>query len=298
LRSQPWRYPPCWRRAARPWPPRHRSIQRPATWPAAPVAGADGQAATGAVVLRDHGRQIAGAALDASGLAAIAIDLPAGEHQLRAAYLGDAVHQGSVSSAASVQAQTTGTPDFGVAIAPASLSLTAGQSGSAILTVTPINAAALSSPMFLTLSCSGIPDESACTFTPQTLEIDAGATKAVTSEMVLTTQAQSGRVVLPGQPAGGATALAVLFPGVLALGGLAWGARRRRFLGRFALLAMAALITVAGATGCNPQYNYQHHGPIKNPATPAGTYTVRVTAQTSNGVTATTHYTTLALTVK
>ena len=44
-----------------------------------------------------------------------------------------------------------------------------------------------------------------------------------------------------------------------------------------------------GTTACNPLYNYYNHGPVPNPATPSGTYTVTVTAQSSNGVTAITN---------
>jgi len=40
-----------------------------------------------------------------------------------------------------------------------------------------------------------------------------------------------------------------------------------------------------------------NHGPPANPATPAGTYTVTVTAQANNGVIATTHTTTFVLVV-
>ena len=53
-----------------------------------------------------------------------------------------------------------------------------------------------------------------------------------------------------------------------------------------------------GTTACNPRYNYEHHGPPLNPATPSGTYTIMVTAQSSNGVDAITNSTTLALTVQ
>jgi hypothetical protein len=53
-----------------------------------------------------------------------------------------------------------------------------------------------------------------------------------------------------------------------------------------------------GATACNARYDYYNHGPPIPPPTPAGTYTVTVTAQSSNGVTAITNSTTLALTVQ
>ena len=57
-------------------------------------------------------------------------------------------------------------------------------------------------------------------------------------------------------------------------------------------------VTMLGATACNARYDYYNHGPPTPPATPAGTYTVKVTAQSSNGVTAITNSTTLALTVQ
>jgi hypothetical protein len=53
-----------------------------------------------------------------------------------------------------------------------------------------------------------------------------------------------------------------------------------------------------GTTACAPRYDYFHHGPPVPPATPAGSYTVTVTAQSSDGVSAITNSTTLALTVQ
>jgi hypothetical protein len=53
-----------------------------------------------------------------------------------------------------------------------------------------------------------------------------------------------------------------------------------------------------GATACNPRYYYLNHGPPTNTATPAGSYTLKVIAQSSNGVTAVTLPTTFALTVQ
>ena len=96
----------------------------------------------------------------------------------------------------------------------------------------------------------------------------------------------------------GKVALAVILPGSLALIGLAFGARRRRWLSRLSLVALVGLVTMLGATACNPLYGYKNHGPTQNLPTPAGNYTVKINAQTTNGVTATTHNTTFALTVK
>lgn len=264
------------------------------------VTADDGLAATGAVALEDRGREIAGAALNAQGHAVMQLVLPAGAHSLRAVYSGDTNHRGSTSPVAQAQTEagTTTTPDFGITAAPATLSLTVGQAGTVIASVTPLNSSGLTAPMFVTLSCSGLPDQSSCTFTPENVEILPNATAALTSSMVIQTQEASTAFARPGTHSGSGIAWAILLPGALGFGGLAWSARRNAWLRRISLLSLVGMVTVLGATGCNPRYNYEHHGPPINPATPAGTYTVMVTAQSSNGVEATTHSTTIALKVK
>ena len=263
------------------------------------VKGTDGLPATGAVVMEEDGRQLAGAALSAEGQARLEFALPAGEHNLTAVYTGDAAHAGSVSAIAGVRAQaTTATPDFQVSVNPGSLTLTAGQNGTATVSLTPVNASALTAPMFVTLACSGFPDQSSCTFTPENVEILPNATTATTSSMVLTTQSRSlvGRAQ-PGRAESHPVAWAVLLPGTLGLAGLAFSARRR-WLSRIFLLALVGLVSALGTTACAPRYNYYHHGPPFNLPTPTGSYTLLITAQSSNGITATTHTTQFALTVK
>jgi len=153
--------------------------------------------------------------------------------------------------------------------------------------------------MFVTLSCSGLPDESSCTFTPENVEILPNAADAITSSMVIQTQAASATLAKPVAVRGAnPVAWAFLLPGALGLAGLAWGERRRRWLSRLSLIALVGLVTLLGTTACNPRYYYEHHGPPKNPATPSGTYTVHVTGQSSNGITAITHSTTMVFTVK
>jgi hypothetical protein len=197
---------------------------------------------------------------------------------------------------AQVQGQASTTPNFLVSVAPATLSLTAGQTGTIIASVTPQNSSALLAPMFVTLSCSGLPDQSSCTFTPENLEILPSATAPLTSSMVILTQAASSASAV--HPHSNSVAWAIMLPGALGLGGLAWGVRRRPWLQRLSLLALVGLVTSLGATACAPRYDYFNHGPPTNPATPSGTYTINVTAQSSNGVTAITNSTTMALTVQ
>jgi Bacterial Ig-like domain (group 3) len=262
------------------------------------VTGADGQPATGAIALSDHGKPLAGFALDAEGRLTATIELAPGDHSLSATYVGDQTHLTSSSEVTPVSAVAGTTPDFSVSVAPATITLRQGQSGSAIVSITPINAASLTAPMFVTISCAGLPDQSACTFTPENIEIPVGATAPINSTLVIATQAQSLAKIEPVFKRGSQPiAWAVLLPGALLLGGLAFGARRRHFLGRFVLFALIGFVAMLGTTACSPLYNYYNHGPPKNLPTPAGAYTITVNAQSSNGVTATTHKTTFALTV-
>jgi hypothetical protein len=263
------------------------------------VTGQDGLPAHGAVAIADQGTQLAGVALDAQGHATSVLSLPPGQHALTASYSGDTTHLTSTSQVAPVRAVTGTTPDFSIGVAPATISLNQGQTGSLTASLTPINASSLTAPMFVTMSCSGLPDQASCTFTPENIEILPNATAAVTSNMVLTTSASNStaRVTPPQQKTAHRVAWAILLPGTLSLAGLALGARRRRWLSRVFLLAGVGLIAMLGTTGCNPLYYYKNHGPSPNLPTPAGTYTVLVTAQSSNGITATTHSTTIVLTV-
>jgi hypothetical protein len=269
---------------------------RTQTTVAVTVTGDDGLPATGAVVIADGGKQVAGAALSTEGKARIAVSLTPGAHSLTAIYQGDAKHTTSASETSAVQATAAGAFSYGVSVAPASMSLTAGQSGTAVVSVTPVNASSLSGPMFVTLSCSGFPDQSSCTFTPENVEILQNATTAVTSSMVITTQAES--LAKNEGPGKNPVEWALLLPGSLGLMGLAFSARRRRWLSRLSLIALVGFVSILGATACAPRYNYYNHGPPYNLPTPAGTYTLQVTAQASNGITASTQSAPFALTVK
>jgi len=262
------------------------------------VTGGDALPATGAVIFQDEGKPLAAVALNAQGSATSVLTLLPGQHSLTAVYAGDATHLSSVSEIRPMSAATSTTPDFSISVAPTTLTLTQGQSGSVIASVTPINAASLTAPMFVTLSCSGLPDQSSCTFTPENVEIQPNAIAAVNSSLVIATASgSSAHLTLPARSGSSPVAWAVLLPGALGLAGLAFGARRRPWLRRLSLVALVGLVSVLGATACAPLYNYHNHGPPHNLPTPPGSYTVSVTSQSSNGITAITHSTTMVLTV-
>jgi hypothetical protein len=276
-----------------------------------------GLPAAGAVNIQEGERILASVALDRAGQATAVFSLPAGAHALTAVYTGDASRLGSSSPVVQAQGAASTTPDFQVTVAPVSptsfpMTLTQGQSGTAEVTIVPVNNAALTAPMFVTLSCSGLPNESSCTFTPESVEILASTSATCPSgapasscppisSMLLQTQApgtvgQSATASAP--PRSNGLMWAILLPGVVGLGGLAWRTRRRRWLSRLSLLLVLGLVTTLGTAGCSPLYRFYQHGPGNNPPTPAGTYNITVTAQSSNGVTAITNSTSLVLTVQ
>jgi len=290
------------------------------------VTGADGLAASGVVSLEEGSRQLAQVALDGQGKAAVVVALSAGAHTLRAVYAGDATHLASASAASDVTGAASASPNFTLtlsAVAPSTLPLkvTAGQTGTVAVTIVPQDNAALNAPMFVSLSCSGLPALSSCTFTPESIEIlsttpascAAGSPASScppVSSMLIQTQGQggaSGASALPGAlPRRGSTAVwAIVLPGMLGLGGLAWGtkfgrARGKHWLQRLALVGLLGLFTILGTTACSPLYSYYHHPPLDSPTppTPSGTFNITVTGQSSNGVTSISNNTTMVLTVQ
>ena len=274
----------------------------------------DDSPANGVVNFEENGRILGQSLLNAQGQATAAFSLPAGEHNLQAVYNGSATLQPSVATQAVTPQVTAVTPSFQLSLTPVSpsslpMKLTAGQTGSLTVTVTPVNNSVLTGPMFVTLSCSGLPSLSSCAFTPENVEITSTTPTSCasgspasacppTSLMTITTQAPVTAGSAASVRRDSTVSWALLLPGILGLGGIAWGARRRRWLQRLSLVALLGIVTVLGATGCNPLYYYYNHGPILAPGTPTGNYTVTITAQTSNGVTSTATTTTMVLTVQ
>jgi len=279
----------------------------------AQVGSDDGKPATGAVTMTENGRVLAGAALDSEGKAEIRYDaLPAGDHTLTAMYGGDLNHAASQSEGVKVHPDTSGAPAFTLGIdvvgssTPATMTVAVpGETGYLNATVTPNNGFT----GFLSLSCSGpsatsgapggsaLPVGVSCTFTPVNLEIISSA--AVTANMSLqTTAGQQNVAGSDRQPRTESRApklaLAWLLPGILGLGFLG---RKRKLFARGALLALVAAVGVLGTSSCAARYKYLNHGPTFTGTLP-GTYTITITAQTSDGVTASAQSQTLTLVVK
>ena len=268
------------------------------------AVNANGQPIAGTVNILDqfNGASVtlASQVVTASGTAATSVSLVEGTHSLTAVYVANGSYLSSTSATA-VSVTVASPCQYTVSVVPTTATVTAGASSQIAVSVTPSleYTNSVSGPQFVTLSCSGLPDQATCTFTPASVEIQPSSTTVLTSTMVIGTQKASSTASNPVPSRGTSPiALAILFPGALGLAGLAWGGRRRRWLSRISLMALVGVVTLLSTTACNPRYDYLNHGPDPNPATPAGTYTVTVTGQSQNGITAITQNTTMALTVQ
>ena len=264
------------------------------------VVDSDGAPASGIVTLTERGHNISAAVLDVEGKAQIKLDgLTEGNHALRAVYSGDSAHAASQSESLTVHPEVTATPDFALGIAPTSLSVKVGASGTIVTTITPVN----SFTGFISLSCAGPPGATTlpvgvtCNFAPANLQVTApttaNPTAVATANMSLQTAGPQAQNRAPETHSSSPLVLAVLLPGVLGLGLLG---RKRKLFGGTTLLIMIGAISLIGTTACSARYRYLNHGPTFGGTAP-GTYTIQVIAQTSNGVAASEHVQTLTLTV-
>ncbi len=266
----------------------------------ATVTDDTGQPVTGAVSLADAVNNqtvwLSGAALNGQGEATFRVDgLAAGDHLLHAQFAGTTTDLQSSSKPMTLSTDASAAvPTFTITVAPTTFNVKAGGTAATTITVTPQNGFT----GFISLSCSGLPiDYVTCNNTPANMEI-ASATAQTAVMNIQTTATDSTDALLRrghhDPTARGNGAYLALLPGVF---GLAWVARKRRRMMRGMMLALLAGFVLVSATGCSAQYWYYHLGPIFG-GTPTGTYTITVTAQTSNGVTASQQSASVALTVQ
>jgi len=246
----------------------------------ADVAGAP----SGVVNFRSGEMDLGSAFLDSEGNAALETDnLPAGNHQVVAIYQGASGYVSSLSKPEVVHANVSTVAGFTVAATPTSLSTPVGGFVSSVVTVTPVNGF----NSYVTLSCSGLPVNTSCTFTP--VNVPASCTTSAggvqtctpgTSVMQIQTLAPSPGPRAENGGDAGTQRYAFIFPALFGLVGL--GACKRRAWRNLAL-GMLAFAGAMGMTACSQRYNYLNHGPPGNTGSPTGSYTVTVDAESSNG---------------
>lgn len=174
-------------------------------------------------------------------------------------------------------------PDYQLSVNPSTLSIVAGQSGTATFTVTPLNG--FNSPV--TFSCSGLPAGVTCTFNPPSVTPNGAP---ITSKLTVSTTAPSAVILRPWPDprlplyATFLSGFGVMFILII----------RRKSAGRAlgAVPIVAVLILATMLLSCSGKSN-----PVGgNSGTPAGTSTVTATASTS-GSGAITHTATLTITI-
>lgn len=258
----------------------------------AKVSDAVGNPATdGSVTLKNSQGASFGSAFIKDGEADLTIDQPI-SGPVYAVYSGSPGFRASSARAQASADATSTLPDFTVTANPTSLSLSPGQYGTIVVTITPLNGF----DNMVTLSCSGNPTPSACTFSPTTLTPLNG--NPASSSLQITTQGPAGaRLAWPARKSDVTYALAL--PGILALVGLG-ALRRRSGLNAMRVLGVVALLAAGtlGLSACSQRYDYLRHPPEANTGIAAGTYNITIAAYSSNGASVTSHTINVVLTVK
>jgi hypothetical protein len=174
-----------------------------------------------------------------------------GTQQIVAQYSGDSNYGSSTSSAVPVTgAGPAPTPTFTLAANPSSLSIAAGMTGTATLSVTPQNGFNSA----VTFSCSGLPANSTCSFSPSSVT-PSGA--AATTMLTIATNVQSAANQVPAKALRSAVISFALLLGFVPFAGVRF-ARRSRGLSstgdRFWMLLLCAAtiaLTTTLLVGCS-----------------------------------------------
>jgi Bacterial Ig-like domain (group 3)/FG-GAP-like repeat/FG-GAP repeat len=190
----------------------------------------------------------------------------AGTYAAVANYAGDSANLASTSNSVSVVVIA---PDFTISASPSSATITAGQSATTTLTVTPIGGYSGT----LHFSCGTLPAGVACTFTPSSLTPNGAAT---TVGLTVSTTAPGGsaqRTLDRGLSA-------IAWAGVIFI---AFSPKRMWRMNQLLkhscllLLLIGALVSLSGcSSGSSP------NPPNNNPGTPTGAQTIAITVADSS----------------
>jgi len=240
---------------------------------------------TGTIVLQDGSATIASAALSGGAVTFPPATLSAGTHPITARYSGD---QNFRPASGGIR-QVIAAPDFSlVASGLTPVSIRAGQSASATLTLTSVGGFSGMVAMSCSVSPVSIPAPS-CALNPGSLQVGTGS--AVQSTLTVSTLAAAATFTPNrlGLSARWSFARLICFPVIVLVGWCGTDTSRGCPKGR---LLVGILLFAAGLQiGCGG--GSQQKGIGSGGGTPPGTYTI--TVQATSG--ASQHATTLALTV-
>ncbi|WP_260736199.1 beta strand repeat-containing protein [Tunturiibacter lichenicola] len=191
----------------------------------------------------------------------------AGTYAIVANYAGDSANLASTSNSVSVVVIA---PDFTISASPSSATISAGQSATTTLTVTPIGGYNGT----LHFSCGTLPTGVACTFTPSSLTPNGTA-----ATVGLTVSTTASGVAAQRSLDRGLSAIA--WAGVIFIAFSPKRMWRMNHLLKHScllLLLIGALVSLSGcSSGSSP------NPPNNNPGTPTGAQTIAITAADSSG---------------
>ena len=248
-----------------------------------PVSG--NIAPTGTITFNNGAAPLGTAQLTNGAATLTTSSLSVGPYSVTASYSGDGNYSGSTSAA---QALTV--VDYTVASSATSLTLKRGQSGQLTLTVSPAPAGSFSPTV--TFSCSGLPQQSTCSFSPASLTANG---PSASTTLTIQTTASARLEHLFGRSA---LFYAFLLPGFM---GIVFVRRNgKRITGSMRLLGLICLLTLSTiwSTGCGTAASPPSGGGSPpTVGTPLGSSTVTVTA-TSSGASPITKQVAVTLTVQ
>jgi hypothetical protein len=222
---------------------------------------------SGTVTFLDGTTSLGTGTLSSSGVATYSTStLSAGTHSITASYAGDATYAASTSNALTETVNAAVAASFTIGVNPSSLTVGKNSSGSVMVTATPAGGF----NQQITFSCSGLPANATCSFSPSTITPSGAA--ATTALTIATGVRTSALVDKPKSGFGGRLASGLALAVLLLPWGLA--TRRRKTTRRYiqSLLALTLLVgSVAVFSGCGSSSS------LSTP-TPAGISTVTVTA--------------------
>jgi hypothetical protein len=248
----------------------------------APAAGATG-GLSGTVVFRDGNIAFATQPIVQRGSQYVAqatiSTLGFGSHSITAAYSGDGSNSASVSPPYVQQVNyplTQAPPGYRITVTPSPVAMGVGQTVDLTVTVTPVSGFLQT----VTLSCAGLPTESACTFGETVIPAGGGSTTLSLSTMA-PHDCGSSIPYFTGQaglhhPSSTVRYAAPLLAGLLVL---VLPRRRRRMRRMRPLLALAFACGLLALNGCG--------GNCTDFGTPPGGYTLKVNGTSSANGTAT-----------
>jgi hypothetical protein len=219
-------------------------------------------APTGTVTLMNGSITVGTVQLNASGVGTMNIFVQSGSEQIVATYNGDTAYAGSSSTATAV----TGGPatQFTMSMAPPALTMVSKDHGVTTLTVTSVQGFTDN----MQFGCLGLPFAATCTFSSTASKLAANGTTTV--QLTVDTGNPLGAGAVAANAHGNSSnALMCFIPGALLSGLMLWRKRRKMPMLATLLLLFCAMGAVLSSTGC---------AGLTTQGTPAGTYSIQVTA--------------------